>query len=230
MSNDNSIVITKLSGRADIAINRPERKNALVPATAEALHDAFADAESDPEVRCVVLHGAGGAFCSGIDLKDSGVGAEMGAAIGKVHDLLASMRTPTIAAVERYAINAGSGLALGCDLLVIGETSFLQISEASMGVLAPANVAWLTQKFSTATALRLTLSGERYPGAALPSLGVPAKVVADADVLTTAQEMADRVAGYPNDGAANMKASVVSTAAAAGDFESRIAAARGPQK
>ena len=223
---DDSVLVTKHGGRADIAINRTERKNALVPATAAALYDAFADSERDPEIHCVVLHGSGGAFCSGIDLKDSAVGVEMGAAIGRLHDLISQLKTPTIAAVERYAINAGSGLALACDILVIGTTSFLQISEASMGVLAPANVAWLTQKFSTATALRLTLSGERFPGADLPALGVPAKVVPDDAVLATAREMADRIAGYPNGTGANMK-SAVQTAARAADFASAITAARG---
>ena len=98
-----------------------------------ALHDAFAKAEEHPDVQCVVLSSAGGAFCSGIDLKESAPGRDMRAAMVARHRLIAQMTTPTVAGVERYAINAGSGLALACDILVIGRESFLQISEAAMG-------------------------------------------------------------------------------------------------
>lgn len=222
---EQTVLSTVNNGRADIVINRPHRKNALTPDTVAALTSAFTDAEENPSVGCVLLSGAGGSFCSGIDLTDSGPGQQIAPFMRDLHQVLATMRTPTVVAVERYAINGGSGLALACDLMVIGTEAFLQISEAQMGVAAPANVAWLVTKVHAATALRLTLSGERFPGAELPSLGVPAKVVPDNEVLDSACEMADRIAGYPAGSGAAMKSSIKSAAAvSASGFAASFAA------
>lgn len=207
------VLSTADNGRADIIINRPHRKNALTPDTVAALTSALTDAEQDPAVGCILLSGAGGSFCSGIDLKEGGPGQQIAPFMRDLHQLMATMRTPTVVAVERYAINGGSGLALACDLMVIGREAFLQISEAQMGLAAPANVAWLVTKVHAATALRLTLSGERYSGAELPSLGVPVKVVPDGEVLESARDMADRIAGYPAGSAAAMKAGIKAAAA-----------------
>lgn len=212
---DQQVTVTRDGALAEIAINRPHRKNAITPATVQALTEAFTAAERDDTVGCILFCGSGGAFCSGIDLKDSGPGTEIAPLMRDLHVFLSSMRTPTVVAVERYAINGGSGLALACDLMVIGETAFLQISEAQMGLKAPANVAWLATKTSVATALRLTLSGERFAGADLPGLGLPVKVAPDAEVLESARALAGRIAGYPDGSGGAMKASVMAAAAAA---------------
>lgn len=229
--NSESLVLSSVeaSGRADIIINRPHRKNAITPETVAALTSAFGDAEQDRSVGCILFSGSEGAFCSGIDLKESGPGGAIAPRMQELHELLAAMDTPTVVAVERYAINGGSGLALACDLMVIGSAAFLQISEAQMGVSAPANVAWLTTKIHPATALRLTLTGERYPGAELPGLGVPAIVVPDADVLDHARGLADKIAGYPGGSGAAMKRSVkAASAAARANFPAAFTAATNP--
>ena len=130
---------------AHIVLNRPERKNAVVQSMAEELAVAFATVSTDPQVRAVVLRGAGGSFCSGIDLKVAGsdLRAEPITAWAAVHAARYRCGPPVVVAVERFAINAGAALALSGDLVVMGESAFLQVSEMAMGVAAPMCQAWL---------------------------------------------------------------------------------------
>lgn len=195
-----SVVLVERSGpRVNIILNRPERKNSVTPELAGELHDALRSVNSDPGVGCVVLQGAGGSFCSGIDLKAAGDGERPAplAVWPFVHAELYRCGVPVVVALEKYAINAGSALVLSANVVVAGESSFMQVSEISMGVTAAMNQAWLHLRHSPAVADRMTLLADRIPAAELLRLGVVTEVVADGAVLARANELADRIAGYP---------------------------------
>lgn len=201
MTDASAVLISRHDGWADLTLNRPATRNAIDMATAEALADAILTLEADATVRAIVLHGANGAFCSGLDLQAIKGHAEglAGFAVrwDRVHAALIASRKVWIVALERHAVNGGAALALAADLLVCGEGAFMQIAEIRIGMNAPRNIAWLALRHGEAVAARLCLLGERVPATELLRLGVATEVVADGDVLARARDMAAQVGGFP---------------------------------
>ena len=202
MNSPDHVLIETAGPRVDIVLNRPERKNAVVQLLAEQLRDAITAVGSDPAVGCIVLRGAGGSFCSGMDLKASGpdLSNEPITAWVGVHQAIYRCPVPIVVALERFAINAGAALALSGNLVVAGESSFLQVSEIAMGVGAPMCQAWLHLRHSPAVADRVSLLGDRIGADEMLRLGLATQVVPDAEVVERARELADRIAGFPASG------------------------------
>ncbi|MGW5147899.1 enoyl-CoA hydratase/isomerase family protein [Rhodococcus koreensis] len=198
------------SGRLDIEMNRPERKNALTVPMVIQLAGALADARVDDTVTAVLLHGAGGCFSSGLDLAEVRPGdPEISAAIAELHTRLAVLGKPLIGALQRAAVNGAAAIALACDLLVVGQTSFLMVGEAQMGVAAPNNLRWLLAKYDVNQALQLTLGCERQYGPALLRRNFAYDMVPDDRVLARATELAEKVAAYPHGGGIAMKQAII---------------------
>ena len=201
------------TGFAEIVINRPERRNALIPEVAEGVITALAEADQDENVAAVILRGQGGYFCSGIDLKALQSGASTGNArkdaIRHMHLALYHYRKPVIAAFERFGINAGCALALACDLVVAGESSFIQIGEIQQGAPIPINAAWMRLKFPESVLARMAFIGDRITGPEMYRLGVATECVPDEEVLPRSREIATRIAGFPPGGPINIKRSIV---------------------
>ncbi|WP_179405288.1 enoyl-CoA hydratase/isomerase family protein [Burkholderia guangdongensis] len=195
------VLVTRDEGSAEITLNRPETRNAIDIPTAEALGDAIESLERDDTVRAIVLRGADGAFCSGLDLKALQAHPEgmagFAARWDRVHVGLLRSRKAWIVALERHAVNGGAALALAGDLLVCGERAFMQIGEIRIGMAAPRNVAWLALRHGEAVAARLCLLGERVPAAELLRLGIATEVVDDARTLARARALAATIAAYP---------------------------------
>ena len=200
------LLVERFGARADIVLNRPERRNAVTRSLASQLKAAIVEAANDVEVRAIVLRGAGGCFCSGMDLKAAGddLADEPRDTWTQVHAAIYECQTPIVVALERFAINAGAALVLAADLTVAGEGAFLQVSEIAMGVAAPMNQAWLHLRHSPVVAGRVTLIGDRLPAAELLRLGLVTEVVADDQVVVRAQALADRIASHPLRGLAGI--------------------------
>ena len=197
-------------GWGALVLSRPERRNALTGPMVGALREGLAELLSQ-DVRVVVLRGEGGAFCSGLDLQEfsarpeppwRGSWAEDWAGF---HRELYDCPATVVGALERFAINAGSSLALACDLLVAGEGAYLLLGEASIGMHAPMNVAWLRLRTSEAIAAQLALAAARVSAADLLRLGLAHKVAPDSRVIAEAEALAARLAGYPGAGLAAIK-------------------------
>jgi enoyl-CoA hydratase/carnithine racemase len=197
---EQNVIVQQVGNRLDIILNRPDRKNAITQQLAVELRDAFLNVPTD--VGCILLSGSGGAFCSGIDLKVAGADLknEPLTAWVEVHAAIYQCRVPIVVALERYAINAGAALALAANVVVAGETSFLQVGEIAMGVAAPMCQAWLHLKHSPAVADRVVLVGDRIVGASLTELGLVTEIVADSDVAQRARDVADHIASHPQRG------------------------------
>lgn len=213
MPNEETILIAREGARAEIILNRPERKNALIGPLAVELEAAVNALSADDSVAAIVLRGAGGAFCSGLDLKEfnadppppwlSGFSAQW----RRVHVALYNTPKPIIGALERYSINGGSALALACDILVAGDNAFLQVGEIQMGRAAPMNLGWLRARHPESVISRLTLIGDRVPALELLRLGVVTEIVPADEVVDRARAIADAIAGFPHGSGAVIKAS-----------------------
>lgn len=207
-------VATLDNGVVEIVLNRPRRRNALTGPLAVELAAAVRQVAADDAVSVVILRGEGGAFCSGLDLKEFGQDpqpdwvAEFPGLWRQVHEALFDLPCIVIGALERAAVNGGASLALACDFLVSGEEAFLQVGEIQQGMAAPMNMAWLRLRHSEALAARLTLIGDRLQGPALQSLGLAHEVVPDAEVLEATRSLAGRMAEHDTVGVRRIKASL----------------------
>jgi enoyl-CoA hydratase/carnithine racemase len=198
-------------GWGELVMARPERRNALTGPMVGDLRAALAELLAGG-ARVILLRGEGGSFCSGLDL--DAFAAEpppawrdgWQAAYAGLHRELYACPAVIVGALERFAINAGASLALACDLLVAGEGAYLLIGEAARGMQAPMNIAWLRLRAAEAVAVQLALAAERVGSADLHRLGLVYRVVADAEVAAAAGELAAKLAGYPGQGLASVKA------------------------
>lgn len=160
MSDD--VVFEKRDGIAIIAINRPQAKNAVNRAVAEAVAEAIDAFEADSDLRVGILTGAGGTFCAGMDLK-AFVKGESPRIEGRGFAGLteALPKKPLIAAVEGYALAGGFELALACDLIVAAEDAKFGLPEVKRGLVATAGgLLRLPRQLPYRLALELGLTGK----------------------------------------------------------------------
>ena len=195
-----------------ITMNRPERKNALAGGMLEAIAHMLRTFEFDPDVRVVVLTGAGGAFCAGGDVKGFAEGGGAGAGAGSwdegVHKqrtshretsgALYNMPKPTIAAIPGAAAGAGLSLALACDFRVALDTAVMTTAFARVGLSGDYGGTWfLTQLLGPSRAKELYMMPERLSMADALAMGIVNKVASADDYETTWRGMAARLAAGP---------------------------------
>ncbi len=182
-----------------ITINRPEARNAVNGAVSIAVGDALEQAQHDPDIRAVVITGAGDkSFCAGADLKavarrenlyhpDHG---EWGFA-GYVHHFIDK---PTIAAVNGTALGGGTELALASDLVVAEERAKFGLPEVKVGLIAAAGgVFRIVEQLPRKVALEMLLTGEPISASEAARWGLVNQVVANGTVLAAALALAERV-------------------------------------
>lgn len=212
---DDPVLSNREGGVAEIVLNRPARRNAVTGPLAQRLHEEIVAATEADEVAVLLLRGAGGAFCSGLDLGEFRADPppdwmpDFSDLWLDVHAALYDCPKPIVVALERFAINAGSALALAADLLVAGERAFLHVGEIQMGMAAPMNMAWLRLRHPESVAARLAIVGRRYTGSELERMSVAAEVVADDTVLDRARELSAAIAGYPPRGVRTIKRTIL---------------------
>lgn len=206
-------VLTEVDGPVGIiTMNQPERLNPLDPPTSERdIHDAFMDMHADPDVRVVILTGAGRAFCAGADLrlkKDAESAKEhdnagpgrlaYGYPYGLMWQTLHEFRKPTIAAVNGYALGGGWELAHMMDFIVAGESAVFSAAEIEVGLHPFASTTnYLPKMVGKHLAMEIVLSGRKLNAKECLELRLLNKVVPDADLLTEAKTLARQIAARP---------------------------------
>lgn len=196
---------------AEVILSRPERKNAITGPLGVALAEALSSLNKNDAVQLVMLRGAGGAFCSGLDLKEFNADPapdwlpSFQSIWRDAHRALFEFEKPLIGALERYAINGGAALAIACDFLVTGQEAFLQVGEVQLGMSAPYNMAWFNLRHSEAVIAELTLIGDRLPGPELLRLGIAQRCVPDDHVVSETQALCERLANFPPGALARIK-------------------------
>ncbi len=180
----------------------------------EEMREAIEALTSDDSVNVVLIRGAGGAFCAGMDLEARRVDplpawvAHMPDLWADFHAAVWSCPKPVVGAVERAAIAGGSALCFACDFIVVGETTRVGAREARMGMAAPINVVWLLTRWGYQTAVTVTTTARDFTGRELLDLGLAYKCVADAAVLDEARALADELAQNNPGAMATIKRSI----------------------
>ncbi|MBN6042172.1 crotonase/enoyl-CoA hydratase family protein [Amycolatopsis sp. 195334CR] len=181
---------------AVITLDRPPVRNAVNRRLALALEQAVDDAEADPSVRVLVLTGAGGTFCAGMDLAEANRGAvPVTDRRGPLGLTAEPPVKPAIAAVEGAALAGGFELALCADFIVAAEDAVFGLPEAKRGLLAAAGGLWRTAtRLPRAVALELALVAEPLSAGRLAGLGLVNRVVPPGTALEAALELAGTIA------------------------------------
>jgi len=183
-------------GVAVITINRPEARNAVNGAVARGIAAALDEFDANPDVRVLILTGAGGTFSAGMDLKgflagDSPSVGDRG--FGGIVERPPAK--PIIAAVEGYALAGGFELALSCDLVVAGDEAKFGLPEVRRGLVAGAGgLLRLPKRIPYHLAMEIALSGEHFPAARLHQAGLVNQLVPAGQALSAAKEIAARLA------------------------------------
>lgn len=186
-----------------LRLNRPEARNALNAELVSALHTEILAAQTDPDVRCIVLGGAGKVFSAGADLKAlqalGAVSSEANKADSqKLADLLHLIytgSTPVVAAVEGAAVAGGAGLASVCDLVVAGQGAKLGYTEVRLGFVAAIVMVFLLRCIGEKHARELLLTGRLVPAGEAYRMGLVNEVVPDGQAEARALELAAEIAG-----------------------------------
>jgi 2-(1,2-epoxy-1,2-dihydrophenyl)acetyl-CoA isomerase len=196
MSVDDVLVECNASGVMTITLNRPARKNAMLPTMWAQLRHALDTAERDPTVRLVVLRGAGHDFCSGADVKKplggSGPGdlsyEELLDAVKACVLRLHGLDRPTVAAVDGAAVGGGFNLALACDIVIATDRARFSQIFVHRGLAVDTGGSWLLQRaVGLARAKQLVLSAATITAADAARLGIVHEVVAP-ELLSAAVE------------------------------------------
>jgi enoyl-CoA hydratase len=173
-----------------VTMNRPQARNALNPELMAALSAALRAADADPEVRAVVLAGAGPMFCAGLDLKTFGAGADFRGLRWFYRD---SIATPVVAAVHGVALGGGFELLLACDLVVAAEGTRLGIPEVRWGLFAAGGGVTLSSRIPMVAALEMGLTGEPVTAERALAMGLVNRVLPADEVLGEALALARRI-------------------------------------
>jgi enoyl-CoA hydratase/carnithine racemase len=192
-------------GIVTITLNRPEKKNAMSWTMFEELGIAFKEASEDADVRCVVVTGAGDAFCSGADLTDpaNSVGSafELRDRMSKIHDIaraVISCTKPTIAKVTGIAAGAGCNLALMCDFIVATRGAAFAELFVKRGLVVDFGGSWaLTRLLPLHRAKELALLGETISGEEAHGLGLLNRFCEDSEVDAVVKDLSERLAALP---------------------------------
>jgi enoyl-CoA hydratase/carnithine racemase len=185
---------------ARLTINRPERRNAINPDVVRGLAAALAQAESDKDVRVVVLTGAGDkAFCAGGDL--GGMTGEspidvhfVRGEVGELFDAMRASRLPIVARVNGHALAGGFGLMLACDLVVAAESARLGTPEIDIGLWPFMITAVIQRDLPRKIALDLMMLGRKIDAAEGERWGFVNRVVPAADLDAAVDEMTSALA------------------------------------
>jgi 2-(1,2-epoxy-1,2-dihydrophenyl)acetyl-CoA isomerase len=231
VSNEPELLREDDNGVRTLTLNRPAAYNSLTAGLKDELLAALRAAATDETVRVVVLTGAGKAFCAGQDLKEhvglltSGDPAPLRTVDEHYNPItlaIARMPKPVIAAVNGTAAGAGASFAYAADLRIAGTSTKFLMAFANVGLSADSGGSWtLPRLIGYGRAMEMMLLAKPVDARRALEVGMVTEVVADEDVLRTAQELAGRMAAGPTTAYARIKAAML--VAAGADLEAALA-------
>ncbi|ELY50132.1 crotonase/enoyl-CoA hydratase family protein [Natronolimnohabitans innermongolicus] len=182
-----------------VTIDRPERTNAVDYETGQEMVDALRRIDEDDDLAVGIVSGTGEDFCAGADLKEIAEGVDMGerpySLMGYSH---ADVRKPTIAAIEGHCVAGGIEVALWCDLRVAAADATFGAFNRRFGVpFVDGATQRLPRMIGYSRALDLMLTGRPIDGETAEEWGLVNRVAEPGNALERAIELADRIAGYP---------------------------------
>ena len=206
MNLQETVLVRKENGVTWITLNRPEVLNACDIPTLKKLASALKQAESDSSTRCLVITGAGRAFCAGADLKaimkrrDTEkilLQEDLVHGFNPVASRIFNMDKPVIAMINGVAAGAGMGIALTCDIRIMSENARFVESFAKVGLVPDSGVTYtLPRLFGLTRAIELGFTGEGIDAKEAERLGV-AKVVPANELENETRVLAEKLARGP---------------------------------
>ena len=184
-----------------VRLSRPHARNAVDGVTAAVLAAAFRDFDADPDASVAVLHGEGGTFCAGADLR--AVGTPAGNRTepdgdGPMGPTRMRLNKPVIAAIAGHAVAGGLELALWCDLRVADETAVLGVYCRRWGVpLIDGGTVRLPRLIGTSRAMDMILTGRAVDAREAHAIGLANRVVPTGQALAAARALAAQLAAFP---------------------------------
>jgi enoyl-CoA hydratase len=178
-----------------ITLNRPKARNAVNAALARGLAAAVEDLDGDPELAVGVLTGAGGSFCSGMDLK-AFLQGELPVVEGRgfAGITVTPPEKPVIAAVEGYALAGGCEIALACDLIVAARDAKFGLPETKRSLVAGAGGLFrLPQRIPRAIAMEYALTGEFFSAEDANTWGLVNRLTDPGEALAGALQLARKI-------------------------------------
>jgi enoyl-CoA hydratase/carnithine racemase len=181
---------------ATITLNRPEKRNALNEAMLKGFDEALVAVEHEPEIRAVILRGAGGSFCSGLDLAEADrlEGGHSPVGIERVFHRLENVSVPTIAAMQGSALAGGCELGLHCDLRIGAEDLRMGMTVARVGLLVPYDfIRKLIEVIGAANTALILYTAEPVDAKRALAMGMVHEVVPNAKLDDAAITLAQKV-------------------------------------
>jgi enoyl-CoA hydratase/carnithine racemase len=191
------LVEVRREGRlARVALNRPEKRNALSVALCRELAEALEEADGDPGVGAILLSGNGKAFCAGMDL-DEVLDADSGA-IDVVHERVFTaglrLNTPIVAAVHGAALAGGTGLAANCHVVVAADDATFGLTEIRLGLWPFVIFRVVEAAVGLRRATEMALTGRIFGAAEAERYGLVHRVVPAGELELAAQDAATEIA------------------------------------
>ncbi|WP_407547555.1 crotonase/enoyl-CoA hydratase family protein [Streptomyces sp. Pv4-95] len=202
MDSQDPVVVTEpRPGVLLITLNRPRVRNAINQALADAVDAALTRLDTDPSLAIGILTGAGGHFCSGMDLKAFPTdGVPLVADRGLAGLTRARLRKPLIAAVEGAAVAGGFELALACDLITAADTAFFALPEVARGLVAAEGGAIrLPGRLPYHVAMEMLLTATSLPAPDAARHGLVNQLAPEGQALAAALSLAERVQANSRD-------------------------------
>ena len=212
-------VLTSIdAGVATVTLNRPGKLNALTVELMRELTSVMSEVVHDEAVRCVILTGAGRAFCAGADMaalgelmasRDRDAGAKLVDGCRELYRIMRAARQPILCALNGAAAGGGANLALACDLRIAADTASIGQVFAKLGLHPDYGGSYfLPRLVGAAKAMEIFLDAEMIPAPKLLELGIVNRVVPAADLPAAAGAWAARIAAGPPHAMRLMKQSV----------------------
>jgi enoyl-CoA hydratase/carnithine racemase len=207
------IIYEKREGVATITLNRPERLNAFTRRMLDEWLEALQDADRDPDVRCVVLTGAGRGFCSGMDVRNQASGEGLRAAgasmsesrtflrdsVHRIPRMVERLQKPYIAAVNGPAVGAGMDMASMCDIRFASRTARFGMTYVRMGLIpGDGGCFFLPRIVGVPRALDLIWTGRMFSAQEALEMGYVSAVVEESDVMSFTREYAASLGRGPS--------------------------------
>jgi len=230
---DNTIQTRPGPGFRVLAINRPDRMNALDRVTITRLILALDEADADPACRAVILTGVGRAFCAGADLAGVVLGEDLGALIEHGWNPLArrlqAMRMPTIAAVNGTAAGAGANVALGCDIVLAARSAKFIQAFSKIGLIPDCGGTFHLQHLvGAARARALAMLAEPVSASQAEQWGMIWRAVDDTALIEAAERLAATLATQPTQALVMTRHAIA--AAAANSLDAQLDVERDVQR
>jgi enoyl-CoA hydratase len=195
-----NLLLAKENGIGIVTVNRPGVLNALNTETYQEIYEMFTEIENDPEIRVVILTGAGEkAFAAGVDIRDmkdndSVTINEFLVTARKAGDRIYKLSKPVIAAVNGYAFGGGNELALDCDLRIASENARFGQQEINVGVIPGGGaIPRLTQIVGLTRAKEIVFTGEMFDARTALQIGLVNKVVPPGELMAEARALAGKL-------------------------------------